>query len=149
MFSSDEFWFQLGCPTYRRLMLTYILQRITSNNVCTLGVIKDENNHPICVTLELPWLNNQHNISCIIAGVFTSQRYFSPEHGYEVFRLINVPNRNFVELHIGNFPKDSLGCILLGTSYGQNSIVDSTDAFNKFMAGLNGVNSFYLRVIDV
>jgi hypothetical protein len=52
-------------------------------------------------------------------------------------------------LHIGNFPKDSLGCILLGTSYGQNSIVDSTDAFNKFMAGLNGVNSFYLRVIDV
>jgi hypothetical protein len=130
-------------------MLIYILQRKTSNNVCTLGVIKDENNHPICVTLELPWLNNQPMVSCIPAGIYKCNRYMSPKRGYEVFELQGVPDRTAIEIHIGNYPADTDGCILLGTSYGQNSIVDSTDAFNKFMAGLNGVNSFYLRVIDV
>jgi hypothetical protein len=128
--------------------MTYLLQRISSNDVCTHGVMKDENNNPICVTLELQWLNNQHDISCIPEGTYTAVRYMSPKRGYEVFELKNVPDREAIEIHIGNYPSDTDGCILLGLEYGDNSIGSSKLAFEKFMNKLEGVNQITLKVVS-
>lgn len=129
--------------------MTFELLRINKNNICTFGVMFDDSGLPFIVTLELPDLNNQENISCIQEGLFTAQRYLSPEHGYEVFRLINVPGRTYAELHIGNFPKDSKGCILLGLEFGDYSIGSSKLAFDKFMNKLAGVNQFTLKISTI
>lgn len=83
----------------------------------TLGVlkVKDACEEVVfeCKTLELPWLANQSNISCIPAGDYKVTRYQSPSKG-EVFLLHDVPNRSYIEIHAGNFYTDIEGCILVG-----------------------------------
>ena len=65
-------------------------------------------------TLELPWRNNLNDISRIPAGAYKAKTRTDGDLGWRI-QLDPVPKREFVEIHIGNFPKNSIGCILLGT----------------------------------
>jgi hypothetical protein len=69
-------------------------------------------------TLEEAWRDNKTGISCIPAGT-----YKCVPHGWEpnskvtkpkTWRLENVPGRFAVLIHIGNYTKDTEGCILAG-----------------------------------
>jgi hypothetical protein len=66
-----------------------------------------------CYCLELPWLNNQKNISCIPDGTYPVIKYSYEGHP-NVFWIQNVPNREGIMIHILNFaagPKiDTQGC---------------------------------------
>lgn len=82
-----------------------------------------------CHTLELPWRDNQQNISCIPAGEYeclfvkTRRIIGGSSHSYW---LKSVPGRTGVLQHAGTFAGDKskgyrshvLGCILLGHSIG-------------------------------
>lgn len=81
------------------------------NKDCTLGRLTYGDLK--CFTLELPWLDNQRNISCIPAGIYVYTTYDSPKHGRVLF-LHDVPNRSFIEIHAGNFTRQIQGCILVG-----------------------------------
>ncbi len=113
------------------------LVRDDQNDVCTLGGMFDEEKR-ICETLELPWRDNQRGISCIPEGTYECKLAHSPSRGYDVYWLQNVPGRQDVQLHIGNYPKDIRGCILVGTSRGDNMILQSRLAFGKFMSRMGG-----------
>lgn len=80
---------------------------------CTIGTL--EVGKFKCFTLELPWLNNARNISCIPAGTYKATKYSSPTQG-DVILLHGVPDRSYVEIHVGNFTKNTNGCILVGSS---------------------------------
>lgn len=69
-----------------------------------------------CKTLELPWRNNQRNISCIPGGTYDVKRTFSLKFG-NVYEVQKVPNRSGIYFHSGNTFFDIKGCILLGTHY--------------------------------
>ena len=49
-----------------------------------------------------------------------------------------VKNREDVEIHIGNFPSNTKGCVLLGDSREADAVDNSIDAFRRFMAHLAG-----------
>ena len=68
-----------------------------------------------CLTLELPWRDNQTNISCIPEGNYKASKYNSYKHG-AVIRLHDVPDRTYIEIHAGNYTRDVQGCILVGNS---------------------------------
>lgn len=133
-------------------MIALTLTRIEQNDLATFGRIEDTDHQQWCVTLERPWLDNAHDVSCVPAGTYTAHRYASPKRGYDVFMLSGVPNRGDIELHIGNTVADSEGCILLGTMYGvvngQHGITGSGDAFRAFMRRLQGVDAFTLTIVD-
>ena len=60
--------------------------------------------------LELPWRDNQPNVSCIPAGIYTAHLIDSPHFQRKVFLLENVPGRSDVEMHPANWGGDtSLG----------------------------------------
>lgn len=66
---------------------------------------------PFCFTIELPWLNNRHQISCIPEGTYT----LSPRN-YGKFKqhlLVNdVPDRDLILIHPANNALLELqGCI--------------------------------------
>ena len=85
-----------------------------------------------CFTLELPWLDNKQNVSCVTAGTYDAIKYSSPQHG-EVILLLEVQNRSFIEMHAGNFTRQILGCILVGDGIKYldgDSIPDVTNSRN-------------------
>jgi len=125
-----------------------VIQRLTSSEHCTYGIwINDDK--PLFATLELPWKDNQKDISCIPAGTYKIMKQFSNHFQREVFLLYNVPNRNAVEIHIGNTVKDILGCIIVGMEYSMTdyAIVCSRTAFDKLMSIMP--SEFDLTIKDV
>ena len=89
-----------------------------------------------CATLELPWLNNADNVSCIPNGRYTCIKHNSPTHG-QVWQLNDVPERDNVQIHAGNTMSDTLGCILLGQYFGKlrggRAVLNSGATYRKFM----------------
>ncbi|HKV74593.1 MAG TPA: DUF5675 family protein [Gemmatimonadales bacterium] len=110
----------------------------TEQNVGTFGrfVIPDGST---LYSLELPWKNNAPQVSCIPAGHYDLQRRYSNSHHCEVFEIMAVPDRTDVEIHWGNWIKDTLGCVLVGLGRKNDMITDSKAAFDRFMAAMAGV----------
>jgi len=58
---------------------------------------------------------------------------FSPHFKMVTPEVIDVPGRTDIRIHPGNFPKDSLGCTLVGEEKGFDQIFQSKIAFEKLM----------------
>jgi hypothetical protein len=87
-----------------------IIQRLQSPSDRTNGIatLPDGTEYP---SLERAWLNNQTSISCIPAGHYKFKR---DTHGrFQWFRVLDVPGRTHIEMHLGTRPSHSEGCILL------------------------------------
>lgn len=121
------------------------LRRDDQNDIRTLGSLFIDGDR-LCETLELPWRDNQRGISCIPEGKYECKLAPSPSRGYSVYWLQNVPGRQDVQIHIGNFPKDIRGCILVGEHRGVDQVVHSKRAFDKFMARMGG-KPFQLMIV--
>jgi len=66
-------------------------------------------------------------------GVYHVIKQFSPRFQKLTPHLQNVPGHTFIEMHSGNAPKDTHGCILLGLTRAPDWVGESFDAFNAFM----------------
>jgi len=81
---------------------------------CTLGRLTYGDLQ--CFTLELPWLDNQQNISCIpAAGAYQGRKHKSPSNG-DCIAIDNVLGRSHIQIHKGNYTRNVKGCILVGDS---------------------------------
>lgn len=67
-------------------------------------------------TVELPWENNQSRISCIQEGTYYCRPRKSVGKG-DHFILEDVPGRDLILFHIGNYTRDLLGCIAPGMGF--------------------------------
>ena len=70
--------------------------------------------------------------TAIPTGAYEAKLYNSPAHG-EVILLKDVKGFTMIEIHIGNFPKDSLGCLLVGSSYGTDVVKNSKATMKKLL----------------
>ena len=117
----------------------------------TFGVLR-RGQVPFALTLELPWRDNQENVSSIPRGSYVCRRVVSPHFG-EVFEVTNVPGRTHVLLHKANTLKDLKGCIGVGEEFAGGVaapyLADSKRGFDEFMALLSGVETFRLNILDV
>lgn len=120
------------------------ITREPSDNKQTLGYLEAKNRDSrfYCRTLELPWRDNQKNISCIPPGVYKVVYTFSPKFIKYTYEIKSVPNRSGIRIHSGNFFFDIAGCILLGNGIkdinndGEKDVINSkitVNAFEKFM----------------
>lgn len=74
------------------------------------GIWTMPNGEDIVRTIERPWLDNEVDISCIPAGHYLFER---DHHGrFQYFRILDVEDRTFIEIHLGTIPEHSNGCIL-------------------------------------
>lgn len=127
------------------------------------GKLVDEHNNQVAVTLEHSYdagMGNGGYIPKIAAGTYTCVRHAPNRLPYETFMLENVPPFqghpvSGILIHIGNYDKDSIGCILLGrrivpnpATPGTNMITSSKNTFNAFMDMQRDLNSFTLVVKD-
>lgn len=117
------------------------------HNDCTLGRLSFGDYQ--CFTLELPWLGNQVRVSCIPPGVYEGKKILSPSLG-ECVDILNVPGRTYIRIHKGNFTRQILGCILVGTSiqFIDGDSIPDVGASTKAFTGLMNVlpDSFVVEV---
>lgn len=107
-------------------------------------------------TLELPWMDNKRNISCIPTGKYSCKFTYSPHFKTEMYLICNVPDRSGIRIHSANYAgdiskgykRDLLGCIALGTRtshIGQLAVFNSRFAIRKFQE-LMQENPFNLHI---
>jgi len=94
-------------------------------------------------TLEPPDRNNANTNNWQTAGRILPGTYqaFTRTDGPKGWRieLKNVIGREQIEIHSGNFPRDTSGCILPGTSRGDNQVNDSRNAMDKIRQAIDRV----------
>jgi hypothetical protein len=131
------------------MVRTYGQKETTS----TFNLIRADGTFWTCKVLELPWLNNQHDVSCIPAGTYLC--VLKPFHNVMRYELQAVPGRDAIFIHEGNYASgikiDTEGCILLGSALqdinndNQLDVIDSVQTVKKFMDELNNM-SFTLTI---
>ncbi|MCU0431386.1 MAG: DUF5675 family protein, partial [Cytophagaceae bacterium] len=93
-----------------------LLQRGASNEKETLGTISVMNAERevfTCKTLELPWKDNKVDISCIPKGTYKVQKRYSARYLHH-FHVMDVPGRNWILIHTGNYYSQIAGSIIVG-----------------------------------
>jgi hypothetical protein len=109
----------------------------------TLGtyIVMDDNREVFrCCCIELPWLNNLHNKSCIQGcAIYDIEKISTPKHPNS-FLITDVPGREGIMIHIGNYATglkiDTDGCQLPGMNFvdldgnGTMDVAQSTIAMN-------------------
>lgn len=127
------------------------LARVSQSDCGTFGVFVPPSLVPFCVSLELPWRNNETDRSCIPAGAYRCEPHYSASLKMRVYLLLNVPGRENVYVHPGNILPHTKGCILTGEAFepvmGQDGVVYSKDAFGELTA-LTKWEPFNLEIID-
>ena len=74
---------------------------------------------PLCLSCELPWLDNKPLVSCIPPGTYTCQRGPSPKFPEgDTWEVQNVEGRTGVRVHAANDMDDLEGCIAVGNQFG-------------------------------
>jgi hypothetical protein len=90
-----------------------------------------------CNTIELPWLNNQPQCSCIPEGKYQLQKRWSYKHKWHLL-VKGVPERSLILLHPANNAMQELkGCIApVTTITGVGTGSGSRIAFEKLIANV-------------
>lgn len=110
------------------------------------GELFDDNEVFLAVTLE----HSYNNKPKLISGEYVCRRGVHRLHTnpapFETFEIEGVPGHDNILFHVGNFNKDSDGCVLLGEDFGEEMIVRSRAAFSAFMLKLADKSEFRLVV---
>lgn len=114
--------------------MTIILQRINNERDRTFGVLHLPNR--TFFTLELPWRDNNKDLSCIPAGLYQCTFSYSPHFDKKTYLLTGVKDRTSIRIHSANFPAELKGCIALGEKLGvlngERAVLNSRQAVGDF-----------------
>lgn len=103
------------------------------------------------ITLELPWEDNQKNISCIPAGKYSCKYTWSTRFNRRHYLVSGVPDRAGIRIHPANTASQLNGCIALGLGIGdfkgKKGVTNSRKAVGIFET-LTEMKPFELIVLD-
>lgn len=94
------------------------------------------NGKSIGYTLEPPWKYNETGISCIPEGIYEFKIYQSKKYKRKCLKLFNVPDRSYISVHNGNYPKNTKGCVLVGLNIQDNRLGSSRLALGVIISSL-------------
>jgi hypothetical protein len=113
-----------GLAQCSKTTMTLTLRRLSHSKHGTFGVLLVNGEKPV-YTLEETELE-------IPPGTYPIELTFSPRFHRQLPLLI-VPHRSAIRIHAGNWPRDSSGCILVGTRKGNDMILGSLDALDPLI----------------
>jgi hypothetical protein len=119
-----------------------LIRTFESDN-CTTGELY-VNGEFLCHTLELPWQNNRSFISSIPSSIYGANiRYDKSDHWRIELKNDDTQPRSYVQIHIGNTPKDLKGCISTGMEVinAQSKLVKSAVAYGRLKNAFYGTDA--------
>ena len=93
-----------------------VIDRMPDYGMSTIGklyVVDNDVSIYECFTLELPWNDNQPNISCIPKGTYNVVKRHSKRFKNH-FHILDVPGRSYILIHTANYVSQLLGCVAVG-----------------------------------
>lgn len=143
-------------------MRTAYLLRTTSDAKQTLGALVAADGFAVfvCRTLELPWLDNASDISCIPEGTYvckwTRSNRLSTAAGHDVFtyEVMDVPGRAGIRIHSANYFTQLKGCAALGDAHkdlnadAELDVIHSGTTVASFAALMN-YEDFRLTIVSL
>lgn len=113
------------------------LIRDEDNGISTIGRLYAEGEF-LCYTLENPFVDNARAVSCVPTGCYgmETKRYgrFWDRWRVPIPILTGTEPRKEILIHIGNYSKDTEGCILVGDSKGINAVWNSKKTWFKHLS---------------
>lgn len=131
-----------------------VLIRSSDDGIQTLGNLIVFDGEKIvfkCKTLELAWHDNAKGASCIPNGVYQVIKRYSEKHK-DHYQISNVPDRDFILIHKGNFNYEIRGCVLVGLEHtdingdGRKDVTASRIVMEQM---LKSVGEFELTIISI
>lgn len=109
--------------------LTITVSRQYRASGCTSGYLA-VNGKIIVYALERAWLDNVNDVSSIPAGTYKAHLRYDKKDHWRI-QLDGVPKRTGVQIHVGNEPEESKGCLLVGAKLGADlcSLQGSQNAY--------------------
>jgi len=109
--------------------------------------LSDPTGDYISDTLELPWRSNNQDISSIPTGSYDASVREDGRLGWRLELIDPSHIRANIEIHLGNWPRNSTGCILLGTqSSDACHLVNSQSAVDQLRRLYGDSTSRALRI---
>ena len=137
-----------------KAVLIRLKGRSNENQTCGRFILVSDGGSLVsqATSLELPWKDNQQNVSCIPEGTYQVKKRNSPKFGKGTLEICNVPGRSNILIHPGNFTREIQGCVLLGERFSDIDKDGITDVANSRKA-VNQVkslaDSFELTIISI
>lgn len=121
------------------MKITIARKSVNSNSIT--GELYVDNKF-ICYTLELPYKDNKNSISSILPGTYGAILRYDHTDQWRL-ELTDTEQRKNIQIHIGNHPKDTKGCILVGDEVypSENKLGKSLSAYTKLKTAFYGTSS--------
>jgi hypothetical protein len=76
---------------------------------------------------------------CIPSGTYQVTLELSPRFGFVTPHIQDVPNFTEIEIHPGNYPHDTEGCLLVGAEKDTDFVGISLPTFNNLMRQISDI----------
>lgn len=139
-----------------------LLTRFKQTSRQTLGTLQIYGIHDKifeCTTLELPWKDNQKNVSCIPAGDYRMKSRRSKKYGRHYHILSpdggEISGRSLILIHHGNYNRDTKGCVLVGKSHtdidgdGLQDVTSSRLTMERLFGVLSIQHACRLKIVEI
>jgi len=118
------------------------INRIHSYSNSIVGELS-VNGKKVCYTLERAWLWNEEYISCIPPHTYSATIRYDKPDGWRI-ELEGVKwehgVRGGIQIHVGNWPRQTEGCVLVGTDYKSNEVLHSEKAYGLLKQAIYGTS---------
>jgi len=125
--------------------LEFVVQREACTAESTQGELLINGEH-FSWSLEPRKDQTQGKPYCIPAGTYQVELLQSARFDMITPHLLNVPGFTEVEIHPGNYPRDTTACTLIGYLKATNFVGDSRKCFEDFMSKL--LSGFEITYLD-
>ena len=89
-------------------MITLHRETVLCDRIIGRITLPDGSSH---MTMELLWNDNKVGESCIPVGIYKFMR--DTDGRFQWFKVLDVEGRTNIEMHLGNRPSHSQGCIIM------------------------------------
>lgn len=114
------------------------MRRFSSTSTCTRGELmihttKFQTLEPSKVIIP----DGEYLLRLSFSPTFSKKYPYTVNLGGKVPEVIGIAGHSGLRIHVGNYPSDTKGCILIGEQGSDCSVINSSLAYRRFCANLS------------
>jgi hypothetical protein len=121
------------------------LRRTSYTDQGIFGILLDDKGDVVAYTLEHAY-ERKPKLPPGIYHCVRGTHALGDKKPFVTFEVTGVEGHSGILFHVGNYNKDSSGCVLLGIDIDRNMLLESRKAFERFMDVQKNVDTFTLTV---